>query len=114
MSSRCHKWSVRSALHLLPAILAACGSGAAPAPPADPARRVEWPAVGGTAAGLRYSLLDDIDRHNVRLVRPAWRENAGYLVTRGPNVRTSACLSLPVIRRVICPRPASAAADARM
>jgi len=48
------------------------------------------------------------------LVRPAWREDAGYLVTRGPNVRTSACLSLPVIRRVICPRPASAAADARM
>ncbi|HEV8196692.1 MAG TPA: PQQ-binding-like beta-propeller repeat protein [Gemmatimonadales bacterium] len=90
MSSRCHKWSVRSALHLLPAILAACGSGAAPAPPADPARRVEWPAVGGTAAGLRYSLLDDIDRHNVRLVRPAWQWKNQEKEWKSPDVGTPA------------------------
>lgn len=64
-------------LPLLFPILGACRHAEAPLGPADPSRRVEWPTVGGTAAGLRYSPLEDINRSNLALLRPAWEWRSG-------------------------------------
>ena len=35
-------------------------------------RAVEWPVYGGDAGGMKYSLLEDINRSNVSRLAPAW------------------------------------------
>lgn len=45
--------------------------------PAGAGGRDEWPAYGGSAAGIRYSRLDQINRSNVGQLEVAWTYDAG-------------------------------------
>ena len=38
---------------------------------------VNWPAYGGDAGGTKYSQLDDINRDNIRELRPVWEWKVG-------------------------------------
>jgi quinoprotein glucose dehydrogenase len=46
-------------------------------PPADPARRVEWPVYGGDPGAQRYSPLEEITPDNVGSLELAWEWNTG-------------------------------------
>jgi len=64
----------------IPAILCsiACAGGAAPAAFAQ-----DWPHIGGTQGGARYSALAEINRSNVAELEPAWVYRTGELAQRG-------------------------------
>lgn len=47
------------------------------APPADPARRVEWPVYGGDPGAQRYSPLEEITPDNVGSLELAWEWSTG-------------------------------------
>jgi quinoprotein glucose dehydrogenase len=47
------------------------------APPADPARRVEWPVHGGDQGAQRYSPLEEITPNNVGSLQLAWEWRTG-------------------------------------
>ena len=62
---------------LMPVFRFACAAGlvclAARAAAAEPRQsQREWPVYGGDAAGTKYSALDQINRANVRRLKPAW------------------------------------------
>ena len=46
-------------------------------PPARDAANVEWPVYGGSLASQFYSPLDQIDAHNVKDLKVAWRWSGG-------------------------------------
>ena len=45
----------------------------------SPTRSVDWPSVGGDPGCMRYSILDQIDRRNVKDLAPAWTYHTGEM-----------------------------------
>ncbi len=65
--------SVRSVGTLLVVVASLSSCLAQPEPlPQDPALRVEWPAYGGDAGGLKFSTAAQLDPGNVSRLVPAW------------------------------------------
>jgi quinoprotein glucose dehydrogenase len=49
----------------------------------NPVRAVDWPGVGNDPGCTRYSPLDQINRQNVRRLKPIWTYHTGELAGRG-------------------------------
>ncbi len=50
---------------------------------AEPSRQsVDWPGVGNDPGSMRYSKLDQINRANVKRLKPAWTYHTGELIGR--------------------------------
>jgi quinoprotein glucose dehydrogenase len=63
-------------------VVAACLLVLAGRAAGEPPRAVDWPGVGNDPGCMRYSELDQINRENVKRLRPAWTYHTGELEGR--------------------------------
>ncbi len=62
---------------------------------AEPPRRtVDWPGVGNDPGCMRYSRLDQINRENVKRLKPAWTYHTGEL--KGREGKTIECTPIVI------------------
>ena len=57
----------------------------------------EWPAYGRDPGGSRYSPLMQIDRDNVKTLKPAWTYRTGAADVKGRSVKNAAFEATPIL-----------------
>ncbi|MCG8590981.1 MAG: pyrroloquinoline quinone-dependent dehydrogenase [Proteobacteria bacterium] len=79
---------------LLLALLTGCGS---PEPPVRSGPIGDWPAVGNTLGGLKYSPLDQIHKDNVGALEVAWVHHSGDVSDGTGDATRTAFQATPIV-----------------
>ncbi len=82
---------------LMAALLILSPSGWATKGKADPAAETGWSVYGGNLAGQRFSAARQIDRENVRELRPVWTVHTGALRGNRPWQERAAFEATPIL-----------------